>query len=119
MANIKNLKPIQKGELSSEEAKKRGKNGGIKSGLKRIEKRLMKDILQILLETEVMQDKQLKSAKEAMLFSVVKNAINGDLKAIEFIQSTIGEKPIYNSNSTADPQRVAEVQEIINELISH
>ena len=40
-----------------------------------------------------------------------------DLKAIEFIQSTIGEKPIYNSNSTADPQRVAEVQEIINELI--
>ena len=49
------------------------------------------------LETEVMQDKQLKSAKEAMLFSVVKNAINGDLKALEFIQSTIGEKPIYNS----------------------
>lgn len=78
----------------------------------------MKDILQTLLETEVKQDNQLKSAKEAMLFSVVKEAINGNLKAIEFIQETIGEKPIYNSNSSLDPQRKVEVQEIIDELIN-
>ena len=31
MANEKNLKPIKKGQLSKEEAKRRGKKGGIKS----------------------------------------------------------------------------------------
>ena len=111
---IENLKsnldrtPIERQLLASK--------AGMASGKARKERKQMKDILQLLLDLEIKEYGHILTAKEAMLLSVVKNAIEGDLKAIEFIQSTIGEKPIYNSNSTADPQRVAEVQEIINEF---
>ena len=44
MANEQNLKPIQKGQLSSEEAKKRGMAGAIKSAEVRKEKKLMSQI---------------------------------------------------------------------------
>ena len=112
---IENLKsnldrtPIERQLLASK--------AGMASGKARKERKQMKDILQLLLDLEIKEYGHILTSKEAMLLSVVKNAIEGDLKAIEFIQSTIGEKPIYNSNSTADPKRVAEVQEIINELI--
>lgn len=45
-----NLKPIQKGELSSEEAKKRGRAGGVKSGESRRAKRDAKSAVRYLLE---------------------------------------------------------------------
>ena len=32
MANSENLKPVKKGDLTKEEAKRRGSNGGKKSG---------------------------------------------------------------------------------------
>jgi len=45
----KNLRPIKKGELSTQEAKKRGTNGGKASGKVRREKKLMSQIYADLL----------------------------------------------------------------------
>jgi hypothetical protein len=52
-----NLKPFQKGQLSSEEAVKRGSNGGKKSAEARKTKKLFSDIFGALLELEVSDEK--------------------------------------------------------------
>lgn len=53
MANNQNLQPIKKGELSSEEAKRRGSIGGIASGKARRQKALFKDSLQKILASNI------------------------------------------------------------------
>lgn len=53
VANTQNLKPIQKGELSSEEAKRRGSIGGIASGKARKQKAMFKDSLQKILASNI------------------------------------------------------------------
>lgn len=45
MPNIENLKPIKKGELSREEAKKRGSNGGKASVQARKEQKIFKQAI--------------------------------------------------------------------------
>ncbi len=75
-----NLIPLN--QLTKVEQRKIQSAGGKKSAKVRQEKRLMKDILQILLSVEVIQDKTIKSTKEAMLCK----AIKGNLKAVEWIQ---------------------------------
>ena len=51
MANEQNLVPIE--TLSSEEAKKRGKNGGIRSGEVRREKATFKNAIKWLIESDI------------------------------------------------------------------
>ena len=53
MANNQNLRPIKKGELSSEEAKRRGSIGGIASGKARRQKAMFKDSLQKILASNI------------------------------------------------------------------
>lgn len=53
MANNQNLQPIKKGELSSEEAKRRGSIGGIASGKARRQKAMFKDSLQKILASNI------------------------------------------------------------------
>lgn len=53
MANTQNLQPIKKGELSSEEAKRRGSIGGIASGKARRQKAMFKDSLQKILASNI------------------------------------------------------------------
>ena len=81
--NEANLIPIKKGELSSEEAKKRGRNGGIKSGEVRREKKLFKEAI----------EKQLGQSLDSMIASMIEQAQNGNVQAITFLRDTIGEKP--------------------------
>lgn len=85
MANEENLKPIKAGELSKEEAKKRGAKGGIKSGEVRRERKLLKDELLLLLSTGKTQEK--------ISLALIQKALKGDTKAFEIIRDTIGEKP--------------------------
>lgn len=116
--SLNNLTPIKKGDLSKDELKKRQKNGGIKSGKIRNERKQMKEILEILLSYEIEKDGELVSCKEAMLIEVVKSALKGDLKSIEFIQNTIGEKPVDKFISFApSPESQKETQAIIDEII--
>lgn len=53
VANTQNLQPIKKGELSSEEAKRRGSIGGIASGKARRQKAMFKDSLQKILASNI------------------------------------------------------------------
>ena len=107
MTNSQNLKPIKKGELSSEEAKKRGSIGGKKSVEKRREKKELKEIFSTFLAmnaTDNMKAKVLDvfpqleneslSMKATLVGVMIKKILEGDVKAFELMRDTIGEKPI-------------------------
>ena len=88
MANVKNLKPIKKGELSSEEAKARGKNGGIASGQARREKATMKKTLEMLLDAKT---KDGTTYRELATLGLLKGAIDGNASNYKTILETLGE----------------------------
>lgn len=104
--NEENLKPIQKGQLSKEEAKARGSKGGKKSVESRRQRKAFKESLLMLLEMEApeqigvqikktlpkLKDKDL-NYQNAILVSLLQQAIKGNTKAVEIIRDTIGEKP--------------------------
>lgn len=101
MANEQNLKPIRKGELSKEEAKKRGSAGGKKSVEVRRAKKTMKEMLDYLLEKELPNKKgEMVTYREAMLTAMVKKAIEGDVKASVFVRDTVGEAPVTKTEVT-------------------
>lgn len=84
MANEKNLKPIQKGELSNDELKKRQRNGGKKSAEVRRENKLIKDrILERMGETDW----------DEFIDGIIQRAKDSKADA-EFLRDTIGQKPI-------------------------
>ena len=90
MANNENLKPFQ----SKSEAREKGKNGGIKSGEARRAKKTMKEMLDYLLEKEINNKQGEKvNTQEAITLALLKQALNGNVKAYEVIRDTIGEKP--------------------------
>lgn len=82
--NEQNLKPIQKGQLSKEELKKRQSNGGKKSAQARREKRLIRDeILRLMGEDDWHE----------MVMNAIARAKDSD-KAFEILRDTIGQKPV-------------------------
>lgn len=83
MANNENLIPI-----TSEEAKRRGRNGGIKSGIAKRARKTLKEELLLLLSSGNIQEK--------MSLAIIQEALNGNVKAFESIRDTIGEKPREN-----------------------
>lgn len=114
---VENLKPFNK--LTVNEQRLLAKQGGKKSGIVRLEKRKMREILEILLSQDLKQSGMLKSTKEAIMVQVVKKALSGDLKAVEFIQNTIGEKPFEKSMSLSPSlEAKTEAQQIVADIIA-
>ncbi len=94
MANENNLKPIR----SVSEAREKGKKGGKKSGETRAKKKTLKEELITLLETKIDN----KTMQEKISFSLIQEALGGNVKAFETIRDTIGEKPKENVNITGE-----------------
>lgn len=122
MANNENLKPIKKGQLSSEEAKKRGSNGGKKSGeVRRARKTLREDLL-VMLSTG--------DTQEQVNLALIKQALKGNVKAFAILRDTIGEAPVTKQEITGidgapivqkvfvTPEEVQEVDKHIEGVIN-
>lgn len=92
MANKGNLKPNS--ERTPKERKELAKKAGKKSGEARRNKKTMKEMLDYLLSKEI-ENKQgdKASTQEAITIALIKQALNGNVKAFEVIRDTIGEKP--------------------------
>lgn len=91
-----NLKPIKKGELSNEEAKKRGSKGGKKSGEVRRAKKTMREMIEYLLEKEITNKQGEKATTlEAISVALIKQAMSGNVKAFEVLRDTIGQNPMH------------------------
>lgn len=91
--NNENLKPFS--ERTESEQKEIRSKGGKKSGEVRRAKKTMRELLDYLLEKEITNKKGEKATtKEAILVSAIKKAIEGDIRALQFIRDTIGEMPV-------------------------
>jgi hypothetical protein len=96
--NPNSLKNLEKGiKMTSEIAKENQKKS---TEAKRL-KKTMRETLEILLQDVVSVDGAPKNCQEAILASAVNKAMQGDIKAMEFIRDTIGQKPVDNINTTA------------------
>lgn len=88
MANIENLQ-----RLTSEKAKKIGSIGGKKSAEAAKKRKTMREMLDYLLTQPAAKKKDVDTL-EAILVAAIKKAQKGNIKAMEFIRDTVGEKPV-------------------------
>ena len=112
MANEQNLIP-QAHKLTVEEQSK----GGKASGKARRRRKLMREALDELLSREYTDrsGNQIQGV-EAISMKAFQAAMDGDLKAIEFIRNTCGEAPIQRVEvDTIDPQARERVERILSE----
>lgn len=87
--NIDNLVPNE--ARTPEERRANARKAGIASGDARRAKKTMREVLEVLLET--VDKGSDKTNIEVMMASAVRKAMNGDLKAMEFVRDTSGQKP--------------------------
>jgi len=124
-----NLKPIQKGQLSKEELKKRQKNGGIKSGEVRKEKKLLKDTIAMMLEMKApdhlkveLEDKlgiNVDTIQDLITSGLMGKAMSGDAKAFEVLRDTVGQKPkdeIMQTNTNIDITDTKVINKVVDKL---
>jgi hypothetical protein len=91
MANSENLKPIKKGALSKEEAKRRGQIGGKKRAENYEKRKALKELLEIGLQ--LIDSETGETNDFAMVMAQIEKAKKGDTQAFTTIRDTIGEKP--------------------------
>lgn len=97
-----------------EEAVRRGRMGGKKTAENRRKRKAIKDYLEVALqqpphdpsEIAIMDnfniDESDRTEAMTIVLSVIDKAKTGDMRAVEFIRDTIGEKPDINLNAKAD-----------------
>ena len=103
MANEQNLKPIKKGELTKEEAKKRGSNGGKKSVEVRRQKKMFRELVEELLNEEGGTLNGRPATRKEMMIARAWEIISDKevdprlfFKGFELIRDTCGELPTQN-----------------------
>jgi len=89
---------------TTEEARERGKKGGQKSGEARAKKKLLKDELLALLDMEIEDPESKKKVNTRNLISakLIRECINGNVKAFVALRDTIGEKPAETINASIE-----------------
>ena len=119
MANNENLKPFDSNQ-NREEAKKNGRKGGKKSGEVRRQKKTMRAMLDYLLEKELTSKNGEKATTlEAMMTAMIKQGLNGNVKAVEFIRDTTGQKPtekVEATNATITVTDEKTIESVMNKL---
>ena len=114
MANEQNLKPVK----SKSEARERGSKGGIASGKARRDKKLLRDCLEILLaraeKIEIDGKNKNLTGAEILALTAFRKAMNGDIKAMEFVRDTAGQKPAEKVIvADVDPSVIDEVERMV------
>ncbi len=110
MANEQNLRPSEH-VFTQEEAKK----GGINSGKARRRRKAFAEAFNTLLERGFTDrnGNQLQGV-EALAAKVFQEAMDGDMKAVQFIRDTVGEMPVQRIEmDTIDPEARAEMDELL------
>lgn len=92
-----NGQPLPEGRpwRTSEEAREAGKKGGKRSAQVRKERKTLRQELELLLNEDIF-DKNGKAmnTQTAVTTALLKQALNGNVKAFEVLRDTIGEKPV-------------------------
>ena len=110
MANEQNLRPSEH-KFTQEEAKK----GGKASAEARRRRKAFSEAFNVLLEKEF-SDHSGKSMQgvDIVAAKVFRAAMDGDMKAVQFVRDTVGEMPVQRVEvDTIDPQARAEMDELL------
>ena len=125
MANEQNLLNGKKTQFKSgEQAAKAGAKGGIASGKAKRERKAMREALEEILSREYVEKETGDKVDGSTLImaKAFKNALNGDMRAIEFIRDTLGEKPTEKLEVNADIEkqrnRIIELMSCKDELLT-
>lgn len=88
----KNLKPYKKGDTNGKA--EAGRLGGLAKAEKNRKLKTFAEAFNLILQQEITNKKGEKATtQEAIVSSMVKKAIEGDVKAAQFIRDTIGQNP--------------------------
>lgn len=105
MANNENLKPLN--ERCKEDAKKIQSKGGHARAEKIKQRKTMREMLDYLLEKKINNKHGEKvNTQEAITLALLKQALNGNVKAYEVIRDTIGEKPTEQHKVIINPVQI-------------
>lgn len=112
MSKENNLIPLN--ERTKEEQREIAKKGGVASGKARRKKKLLKEIIDEIGESRLNTDEAIDIAKVlginkkdvtydvAVMFKAVNEALDGNIKAMEFIRDTRGQSPKNDSGVNID-----------------
>ena len=116
MANPENLKGHEfTSDQNREEAAKNGRKGGKASGKARRRRKAFAEAFNVLLEREFTDHNGNRmQGVDAIAAKVFKEAMDGDMKAVQFLRDTVGEMPVQRLEvDTIDPQARAEMDELL------
>lgn len=104
-------RPFVPGEEQREKSSKAGKAS---AQARRQRKSLKEDLLLALSEEVTQKDGKKAPVQKALSVSLIKAALNGNVRAYEIIRDTIGEKPAEVMNvNMPDPSIMEEVKEYL------
>lgn len=108
--NLAKGKKFSKENQPSPEAKSRGHQ----------KKKTMREMLDYLLEKELTSKNGEKATTlEAMMTAMIKQGLNGNVKAVEFIRDTTGQKPtekVEATNATITVTDEKTIESVMNKL---
>lgn len=108
--NLAKGKKFSKDNQPSPEAKSRGHQ----------KKKTMREMLDYLLEKELTSKNGEKATTlEAMMTAMIKQGLNGNVKAVEFIRDTTGQKPtekVEATNATITVTDEKTIESVMNKL---
>ena len=116
MANPENLIGHEyTSDQSREEAARNGRKGGLKSGESRRRRKAFAEAFNTLLERQFTdRSGQQMQGVDALAAKTFQEAMDGDIRAVQFIRDTVGEMPAQRVEvDTIDPQARAEMDELL------
>ena len=113
MANEQNLRPSEH-KFTQEEAKR----GGINSGKARRKRKAFAEAFETLLQREFSDHNGNRmQGVEAVAAKVFKEAMDGDMRAVQFLRDTVGEMPVQRIETTEiTPETYERVQRALEGL---
>ena len=101
-------------KLDSQRAREIGRLGGIASAQAKKSQRGMRQTLLALLASDqnILNDDSAAplTAGEALARGLIRQAVDGNIKAAEFIRDTVGEKPGKSQSDTTDKSQTHEIR---------
>lgn len=107
--NNENLIPFGKDPDRDKEIRRMGQKAQAE---KKRQRRTLKEDLLALLSTE----KDGKTLQEAMVVAILKQALNGNIKAYTAIEASIGEKPVERVENTISSENKQAVDDFLKEV---
>ena len=112
--NSENLKANS--ERTPRERKKLASKAGKASGEARKKKAQIREALQRALNEKYKIDEETLNGYEALAFSMIKEAIGGNVQAFKEIRDTIGEQPTAKFSVSIDDDTIDKMEKFFNSL---